>query len=88
MERVEVGQYLVVDPEICHGQLTFKGTRVPVDTIFAYLEKGYSFEKLHESWPEVQHEAIVEALQLASRALQEQHGARLNLPKPVRSAAP
>jgi uncharacterized protein (DUF433 family) len=87
MERVEVGQYLVVDPEICHGQLTFKGTRVPVDTIFAYLEKGYSFEKLQASWPEVEREAIIEALQLASRALQERHGARMHPPKPIRSAA-
>jgi uncharacterized protein (DUF433 family) len=78
MERVEIGQYLVVDPEICHGQLTFKGTRVPVDTIFAYLGKGRSIEQLQESWPEVAGEAIAEALRLAVRSLQERHGARIN----------
>ncbi|MGA9347737.1 MAG: DUF433 domain-containing protein [Anaerolineae bacterium] len=29
MRKVEIGSYLVIDPEICHGQMTFKGTRVP-----------------------------------------------------------
>lgn len=77
MERVEVGQYLVVDPEICHGQLTFKGTRVPVDTIFAYLGKGRKLEQIREAWPEVSPEAIAEALRLAVRALQDRHGARV-----------
>ncbi len=30
MEKVAVGKYIVIDPEICHGQMTFRGTRVPV----------------------------------------------------------
>ena len=25
MERVDVGKYIVIDPEFCHGQMTFKG---------------------------------------------------------------
>jgi uncharacterized protein (DUF433 family) len=27
-KRIELGQYIVADPEICHGKLTFKGTRI------------------------------------------------------------
>ncbi len=27
MRNVEIGNYLVIDPEICHGQVTFSGTR-------------------------------------------------------------
>ena len=44
MEKVDVGKYIVIDPEICHGQMTFRGTRVPVDTVLVYLAKGYSVE--------------------------------------------
>lgn len=40
MEKVDVGKYIVIDPEICHGQMTFKGTRVPVDTVLTFLGKG------------------------------------------------
>ena len=28
--RIELGQYIVTDPEICHGKPTFKGTRIMV----------------------------------------------------------
>lgn len=27
-ERIEDGEYIVADPRICHGALTFKGTRI------------------------------------------------------------
>ena len=69
MQRVEVGKYLVVDPEICHGQMTFKGTRVPVDTVLAFLAKGYSVDQLLRSWPELLRPAVEEAILLASQSL-------------------
>ena len=61
-----VGQYLVADPRVCHGKMTFRGTRVPVKTILAYLAKGHSLAYLHKSWPEVPAEAIAEAVRLAA----------------------
>ena len=64
-----VGKHLVVDPRVCHGDLTFRGTRVPVETILSYLAKGYSLSYLHKSWPEVSFEAIQEAIHLASEHL-------------------
>jgi uncharacterized protein (DUF433 family) len=70
MRRVEVGKYLVVDPEVCHGQMTFKGTRVPVDTVLAFLAKGYSVDQLLRSWPELKRPAVEEAVRLASESLQ------------------
>jgi uncharacterized protein (DUF433 family) len=86
-ERVEIGIYLVVDPEICHGQLTFKGTRVPVDTVLTFLGMGDTIEQIQEDWPNISREAIAEALRLASLALQERVGARINEPKPADRAA-
>ena len=87
MQRREVGQYLVVDPEICHGQLTFKGTRVPVDTVLTFLGMGETLDEIQESWPNVSREAIAEALRLASLALQERYSARINRPKAAHPAA-
>jgi uncharacterized protein (DUF433 family) len=59
-----------MDPEICHGQMTFRGTRIPVDTVLAFLAKGYSVDQLLRSWPELTRAAIEEAIALASRSLQ------------------
>jgi uncharacterized protein (DUF433 family) len=73
MGRVEVGSHLVFDSEICHGQLTFRGTRVPVDTVLTFLAKGYSVDQLLRSWPELTRPAVEEAIHLASQALQAGH---------------
>jgi uncharacterized protein (DUF433 family) len=73
MKYIEVGQYLVIDPDICHGQLTFKGTRIPVDTVLALLAKGYSTEQLLKSYPELSRAAIEEALRLAMDALRTRY---------------
>jgi uncharacterized protein (DUF433 family) len=70
VQRIEIGQHLVIDPEICHGQMTFKGTRVPVDTVLTFLAKGYSVDQLLKSWPELDRTAVEEAISLASEALQ------------------
>jgi uncharacterized protein (DUF433 family) len=74
MRRTEVGTYLVVDPEICHGQMTFKGTRVPVDAVLRFLAKGDSVDQMLRSWPELTRAAIEEAIHLASQSLQTCYG--------------
>jgi uncharacterized protein (DUF433 family) len=39
-KRTEFGQHIVADPEICHGQLTFKGTHLLVSDVLYLLAKG------------------------------------------------
>ena|ERR1051326_2496789 len=73
---VFVGKFLVTDPAICHGQLTFRGTRVPVQTLLLYLAKGYYIEYLRRSWPEVSSEAILEAMELATELLSREYRGR------------
>ena len=68
-----VGQHLVADPRVCHGELTFRGTRVPVETVMSYLANGYSLAYLRKSWPEVSAEAIQEAVNLASEQLVQRY---------------
>lgn len=66
---MEIGQYLVSDPHICHGQLTFKGTRVMVRTVLGAFQRGESWEEIRQGWPTVPPEAIQEALALATESL-------------------
>jgi len=69
-KRRELGQYIVADPEICHGQLTFKGTRIMVKSVLEMLAKGYDWDRISaEYYGRVSHAAIAEAIALASEAL-------------------
>lgn len=70
-QRVELGQYIVADPKICHGGVTFKGTRIFVADVLADVERGLSWDFIIERWGggRLRKEAITEALQLARRCL-------------------
>jgi len=68
-----VGKHLVADPRVCHGELTFRGTRVPVETVLLYLAEGYSLAYLRKSWPEVSADAIQEAVSLAAGLLAQHY---------------
>lgn len=72
-ERIEIGKHLVVDSKICHGQLTFKGTRVMVRPVLRGLQRGESWDEIRQDWPTVPEEAIQEALGLAIRKLVESY---------------
>ncbi|MGA6826779.1 DUF433 domain-containing protein [Nitrospira sp. NS4] len=52
-------QYLSRDPEIVSGALFFKDTRVPVQTLFDYLEGSSSLEDFLEDFPSVSREAAI-----------------------------
>ncbi len=43
--RVELGRYIVADPEVCHGKPTFKGTRIMVWQVVEHLALGEPLEK-------------------------------------------
>lgn len=73
MEHLEIGQHIVSDPEVCHGHLTFKGTRILVETVLRYLAAGRSLEWVLTEWPRLSHEAVQEALRLATTALIERY---------------
>jgi uncharacterized protein (DUF433 family) len=53
------------DPEILGGTPVFVGTRVPVKSLYDYLEAGDSLDEFLESFPAVSREQAVAALELA-----------------------
>ena len=57
------------DPEIMSGALCFTGTRVPVKSLFEYLEGMSSLEEFLEDFPSVSRERAVAALEAARQQL-------------------
>lgn len=64
--RIEINKYIVADSEICHGKLTFKGTRIMVWQVLEMLEAGIPPRKIINSFiTPLKIEHIKAALQYA-----------------------
>ena len=61
--------YISRDPEIMSGALCFKGTRVPVQNLFDYLEGTSALEEFLVDFPSVSREAAVAVLEAAKASL-------------------
>lgn len=57
------------DPDILGGTPVFVGTRVPVKTLFDYLEAGDSLEVFLDAFPSVSRKQAVAALELAREVI-------------------
>ena len=69
MDRKLLGRYIVTDPQICHGQPTFRGTRIMVAQVLEQVASGMAWEAIVEEWRgSVSTEAIAEAVRLAMQA--------------------
>ena len=72
MQRKQFGRYVVADPKICHGKLTFAGTRIFVQDVLEMVAQGMDWDTIIKEWHgSINREAIAEAVQLAGRALLE-----------------
>jgi uncharacterized protein (DUF433 family) len=60
---------ITIDPEILGGTPVFKGTRVPIRTLFQYLENDYSLEEFLECFPSVSRDLACEVLERSEQAL-------------------
>ncbi|HZT33855.1 MAG TPA: DUF433 domain-containing protein [Bryobacteraceae bacterium] len=64
-----MAQAISRDPEIMHGTPVFRGTRVPVQTLFEYLEGGETLEDFLQGFPTVSRELAIQALEEAKDLL-------------------
>ena len=60
-------QAITQHPDIMHGTAVFRGTRVPVQTLFDYLEGGETLEDFLEGFPTVPRELALRALEEAKK---------------------
>jgi uncharacterized protein (DUF433 family) len=67
MKRKLVGRYIVTDPKVCHGQPTFRGTRILVSDVLEQVANGVAWQSIVEEWRgSISQEAIAEAVRVAS----------------------
>jgi uncharacterized protein (DUF433 family) len=79
--RVDLGDFIVADPAICHGKPTYKGTRIMVWQVLAMLERGESWDYIRQAWPgRMSDEAIAETIRLARSSLLDEHGRLMKEP--------
>jgi uncharacterized protein (DUF433 family) len=57
------------DPEIMSGALCFRGTRVPVKSLFDYLEGSSTLEDFLKDFPSVTRKTAISVLETARERL-------------------
>ncbi|MBK7109370.1 MAG: DUF433 domain-containing protein [Chitinophagales bacterium] len=60
---------ITIDPDILSGQPVFKGTRVPVESLFFHLENGISLDEFLEDFPSVDKSQAVAILEIAGKLI-------------------
>jgi uncharacterized protein (DUF433 family) len=63
MERISI------DPDICNGQPTIRGTRITAQTVLEFLAAGDSIEDVLEEYPSVSKEDILACIGLSSNLM-------------------
>lgn len=59
-----------IDPEVMGGTPVFRGTRVPIQTLFDYIEGEDTIEEFLEDFPSVTKKQVLQLLeQLKNQAL-------------------
>lgn len=55
---ISTEKLIVSDPDVFDGEPVFKGTRVPVRTIAAWIDEGIPMEKIQEAYPAVTEKMV------------------------------
>lgn len=73
---MELSDLVVSNPEIMSGAPCFRGTRVPVTLLFENLAAGMTVEEILDTWPSLERDDVLAALELTSREV-ERRAARV-----------
>jgi len=58
-----------IDPETMGGTPVFTGTRVPIQSLFDYIETGKTLDEFLENFPTVRKEYAIQVLEMAKKTL-------------------
>ena len=64
---MKVSELITIDEEILGGRPVFKGTRVPVESLFDHLEVGVSLDEFLDDFPTVSKQQATALLEFASK---------------------
>jgi uncharacterized protein (DUF433 family) len=62
-----VKDYIDINKEILGGNPVFKGTRVPIQSLFDHLEKGISLDEFLDDFPTVEKQQAIAVIEIASK---------------------
>jgi uncharacterized protein (DUF433 family) len=72
MRKKRKARFITADPKICHGKLTFRGTRILVSQVLELVADGMSWDEIiQECHGSISRAAIAEAIRIAGRAISE-----------------
>lgn len=74
---MNIHEIITIDKDILGGQPVFKGTRVPVESLFDHLENGVSLDEFLDDFPTVNKEQAVALLNMANKLLIPKNVAQL-----------
>ena len=74
---MNINELITIDNDILGGQPVFKGTRVPVESLFDHLEAGVSLDEFLDDFPTVSKEQAVALLDIATKLLTSKNVAEL-----------
>ena len=58
-----------IDSETMSGTPVFTGTRVPIQSLFDYIETGETIDEFLENFPSVKKKFAIQVLEMASKTL-------------------
>ena len=70
---MDIKGLITIDKEILGGQPVFNGTRVPVESLFDYLEAGISLSNFLDNFPSVSKQQAISVLEIANKLLSSQN---------------
>ena len=71
MSRINWHNFIVIDPEIHHGEPCIKGTRVPVAILVGSIADGMTIEQVIQEYPQLHREAVQAALAYAADVVRQ-----------------
>ena len=70
MKKKQIARFITANPKVCHGKLTFRGTRILVSDVLELVAAGLSWDDIiKECHGSISRPAIAEAIRIAGRAI-------------------
>ncbi len=64
---------ILIDPEICMGQPTIRGSRITVSFVLKLMASGMRHEEILAAYPELEEADILQAIDYAAWLASESH---------------
>ena len=74
---MDVRDLINIDPEVLGSQPVFKGTRVPIETVFDHLEAGESIDDFLDQFPSVSKQQAIAVLEIAGKLMSSKNVVKL-----------